>query len=629
MRFRLYLLLSVVAIFSSSCWDSDNMENLFTLNEEMLGAYLKNPERSALYSEFALVLDTTNVMGYLNTYGEYTCFAPTNKAMKLFYEDTGVDSYKELSLDTLRKFVFNHIIENFAIESSTFIVGRLSALNMANRYLSTNPTIDENGLPVIFVNGESRILNRDIEVHNGVIHSIDHVIIPTDSTLVERIVADKKFSLFSKALLATKLDKKLTLIEDYNYDPDGDPSLNPVLSIGIMEEIPQFKKYGYTILAESDSIYALNEVYNFDDLVALAIELYPEGANIDDFTNEENSLNQFVAYHLIDKQIGYNKFIKDYDTRHMFKSHDMYEYLQPMLKNSLIEVKIDRTLNEYNLFNAIPLTDEEDGQYSSVIHIVEGNYDNDALNGVYHEIDNILVNSSEVISEIRSKRLRIDMASLFPEIQNNNMRGTGVEQIFLIPRDYVEGVTYSENTNMIYLNSNVMFEDYQGDELIFGGGGGREVMYDVTIDIMPIPEGTYEIRFGYQPTEGRGVAQIYWDGQPTDIPLDLRVDADDPSIGHVVPGDNPDDPDGFENDKMMHNRRFMKGPACYKAPDSPWYTASNARSSTKSLRKVVGLFTFDEMKEHTLTLKAVQQGEIMLDYIEIVPIEVLGREDIY
>ena len=44
-----------------------------------MGEYLRKHPDS--YSEFTRLLDTTNVMSLLNTYGTYTCFAPDNKAM--------------------------------------------------------------------------------------------------------------------------------------------------------------------------------------------------------------------------------------------------------------------------------------------------------------------------------------------------------------------------------------------------------------------------------------------------------------------------------------------------------------------------------------------------------------------
>jgi hypothetical protein len=152
-------------------------------------------------------------------------------------------------------------------------------------------------------------------------------------------------------------------------------------------------------------------------------------------------------------------------------------------------------------------------------------------------------------------------------------------------------------------------------------------VYDFEITTLPIPAGTYEVRFGYQPTGGRGVAQLYWDGIPTGIPLDLRIYANDPRIGHETPGINPDDPEGYENDKMMRNRGYMKGPASYQVIRTDYYSG-NGRTSPAVLRRILGIYTFDKFSTHVFKVSAVKGGQFMFDYLEFVPIEVLEYEDI-
>jgi len=304
---------------------------------------------------------------------------------------------------------------------------------------------------------------------------------------------------------------------------------------------------------------------------------------------------------------------------HSIKTVDMYEYLEPMCPNTLIEVRTLRTSGEYNIFNmvksgyAVRLTD---------------NYDNDAVNGVYHEIDNLLYYSQDVEQMLTSKRLRMDAASFFPELMNNNMRIGGsriqypsVEWDF--PDGYIERVKASETTIFGYISCDDRFQDYQGDEVFLQTG-----MYDFTITTLPIPAGTYEVRFGWQPTIFRGAAQFYWDGIPCGIPLDLRIDALDPSIGYVKPGTDPNDPDGFENDKMMRNRGYMKGPACFRVINEAWYQGI-ARNSERAIRKILGIYTFDEAGTHEFKVKASRSGQFMFDYLEFVPLEVLETEDIY
>ena len=91
----------ITALFSFSSCDPDAISDdaLYTFKGEMVGKYLEND--SLEFSEFTQLLDTTKVLSLLNSYGSYTCFAPTNDAMYAFYKDKGKKSLKDFSLDSL------------------------------------------------------------------------------------------------------------------------------------------------------------------------------------------------------------------------------------------------------------------------------------------------------------------------------------------------------------------------------------------------------------------------------------------------------------------------------------------------------------------------------------------------
>lgn len=301
---------------------------------------------------------------------------------------------------------------------------------MSGRYVDIGISSDETGL-VYTVNTTSKITEKDIEAHNGIIHVISEVLSPTENTLVEVISADQDFSLFFEALQATGLDKNISLIKDEDYVPDPDYVTRE--NTGVVYNyarvrVPRERKYGFTALMESNETFKKNGINNLDDLKAYAKQaydkLYPQDASISDITNRNNSLNRFVAYHLINKKLPMRLFIEKYDNTgmnyestgetHSVKVVDMFEYLETLCPNTLIEVRTLRTTNEYNIFNMIP----ESGK---AIRLT-ANFDNDALNGVYHEIDNILVYTAEVERMLSTKRLRMDVASFFPEFVNNNIR---------------------------------------------------------------------------------------------------------------------------------------------------------------------------------------------------------------
>ncbi|MGQ1945547.1 fasciclin domain-containing protein [Geofilum sp. OHC36d9] len=622
-------------LFLPGCDSDDVGDSYYTFTGETVGGYISaRPEQ---YSEFQHMLDTTKVMGLLNAYGDYTCFLPTNDALFDFYEHRGKSSLADFSLDSIKIIVYNHLIKDFSIPSGDFSEGSLSNLTMNGRSIEISFQSTDNGVAFI-VNKEAKIIDGDIELHNGIIHTIDAVISPTDNTLIEAIRADGNFKLFYEALIETKLYEELELIEDYSYSPpldlldkyDGQTN-----GIGSILRVPHKRKYGFTALLESDATYAANGINNLEDLKGYAKGVYdlvyPEDADITDITDRKNSLNRFVAYHLLNRKIPREFFIEAYDntgsasgTSHSIKSYDMYEYLETMCPYTLMEVRTHRVSNEYDVFNMV----EESG---SAVRFVDGRTDNPAVNGVFHEVDGILAYTTDVERMLTSKRIRMDAASFFPEFRNNDIRvgkkykGSSPaypSESWKFPAGYIERVETSETTQFGYFNSDDRFLDYQGDEVFLEG------LYDFSITTPPIPAGTYEVRFGYQPTGNRGAAQLYWDGQPCGIPLDLRLLASNAKIGYQTPGLDPSDLYGYENDKMMRNRGYMKAPSSFKVIQESWYSGSSARMSPSALRRILGIFTFTKDDNHVFSVRAAREGEFMFDYLEFVPIEVLEFEGV-
>ena len=629
LRKQLFIALATLAgsFFILPSCDSDNVgENLYTFKSKMMGQFLAD---SADFSEFARLLDTTKVISLLNTYGTYTCFAPTNEAMRTFYQSRGKKSLDDFSMDSLKLIAYDHLINGAEVLYSNFVVGRLPQMSMSDRYLAIS--FGQNG--EAFVNKTSKIIQNNVVVHNGVIHFIDEVLNPTREGIVEVISADPKFSLFYEALLATGLADSLVRYKDDTYDPDNFKHLITVTRESnqwYYHEIPLSRKFGYTLFVESNETYAENGITNLAAMKAYAANIYntvyPNDAQITDITDSRNSLNRFIAYHIINKQLSYSKLIDAYDTGHMLKTIDMYEYLETMCPNTLIEVKKDRLKGKTNILNYI----RETGRAINIT----SNYDIDAVNGVYHEIDGILAYDQYVEAEHSTKRLRFDGSSFFPELTNNNMRGRGITSPgpgpnlqFKLPRNYIDRLSTSEQTIVSYLTADARYQNYEGDEIFLGATSGN--LYDFSIITPPIPAGTYEVRFGYLTNGKRGVAQLYLDNIPAGVPLNLNNYATDVSIGYETPRTVQADMDGFENDKMMRNRGFMKGPACYKVVQPGWSDGENARYSPAALRRIMGTYIFPEASNHLLTVKGLSGGEFMFDYLEFVPTSVLESEDIY
>jgi uncharacterized surface protein with fasciclin (FAS1) repeats len=611
----------LVGVLFSSCSPEDEIENVSTFTQEMLGEYLeKRPDQ---FSEFVRLLDTTKVMSLVKAYGKYTMFAPDNEAMHKFYALKGRTSLSQYPLDTLKMIAFDHLIKSFDITTSEFIEGLMPYLTMSDRYIETNARA-EDGSYNYYINDNSKILTKNIIVSNGVIHVINNVLMPSTLTLDQAIAKDTTFSLFYAALIETGLDEKIRPIRDESYDPVKWKYLdvNYHQGSGSKDEIPESRKYGFTAFIESNATYASYGITTLEQLKAFAAaNVYhedPTDANVSNSKDPRNSLYKFVGYHLANKKMIKQKIIDMYYTKHMLTNYDMYEYIETLNPNTLIEVRKEaKALGGRNFINQLRETGE-------AIQIIEENKDNDALNGVYHEIDKMLIYNRAVVAELSSKRIRMDGAAFFPEFTNNNMRIEDLEQplSWVYPPGYIERLTFSEGTYFSYSNSFGGYLDYQGDEIFLKG------LYDFELETPCIPAGTYEVRFGYQPTGARGAAQLYWDGKPCGIPLDLRITANDPLIGWVLAGSDPEDPFGFENDKMMRNRGYMKGPSTYFDHINKWYGGKVARNSTAVARRILGIYNFEKSGSHRFTVKAIREGQFMFDFLEFVPIEVIENEDI-
>ena len=606
-----------------SCEDEVGTESMYTFKKETMGQYIEsNPD----LSDFAMILQRTKTIGMLKAYGIFTCFAPDNNALKAFYEKKGKTSIDDFTPEELKQIAYDHLISGDSITTAYLGEGRLGKMTMSNRFISVSYSSTD-----IYINSNSKLLEKDISVHNGITHVISEVIDPARYGIAEAILQDEKFSLFAEALVGTGLNYLIQRDMDESYDPNLYTDLiiypketNPAWRY---DEIPWQKKYGYTVFMESDETMNQNGIYDMESLKKYAAEVYdkvyPEDADIDEITDRRNSLNRFVAYHLIDKELSRDKLIDAYDNANQIKIYDMYEYLETMCPNTLIEIKKDRKTGETNLINPIASS-------GKAIRLTNY-YDQEAQNGVYHEVNEMLVYDENVLNEHSSKRLRFDMASFFPEFTNNNIRGRKstlpCAHIFF-PRGYLENIETSEQTTLGYVASNDRLLDYQGDELFMEVQPGK--LYDFTITTPPVPAGTYEVRVCYSTGGRRGVCQIYFDDIPTGVPINLSTSGRDPSIGwqDIFPGD-PIDPYGYENDKMMRNQGYMKGPASYTAPDKAFTQAADGRQSPDILRNILGIYTFDKAAKHRLMVKGLSSGQFMMDFMEFIPISAIESEDIF
>jgi uncharacterized surface protein with fasciclin (FAS1) repeats len=618
-RNKILLLLigcSLLLFLVHGCYDSDDVgDSFYTFTGETVGSYLEaKPET---YSEFAKAIKKAELDDLLKTYNKYTCFAPTNKAMQTYYNALGKSSLEELSDSAVRYMVYSHMIAGKEYKTTEFFEGALSTTNMNSRYLVIGFKAGTSSVDIL-INTNSTIVERDIEVENGIIHSIDRVLTPSTYALPALMGNDERITLFVEALEATGLDDSMQWMRDETYIQPAVAPLSIYPDKGITCRTPKERKIGYTCFVESNDVLAAAGITDLESMKNFAAQvyntMYPEDAGITDTRDRRNSLNRFIAYHLIDKTIHYNNF---FYKANMVQGVTLYEFMETFCPNTIFRVSNDG--------GEVFINRDNDRNVPGIrVLPIEPGHEQDTENGIYHLIDNVLTYNQKVRTLLLNTRIRVDAASLHPEMMTNGYRYekgddpsgvSGDDKFYFFPDGFLKNVEFvSNNTRLYYLQGSNSWCNYQADEMMALG------QFDFIMRLPPVPAGTYEIRFGYTANNNRGILQFYVDGEPQGIPLNMKKIGTDPVIGWM-----PDGTDGgVEVDKMMRNRGYMKGGTSYKN------NTNTGRTHSGALRRIVCTKTWDYDGPHYLRFKSVSANgndQFMIDYFEYVPKNLYAKPD--
>ena len=621
---------------------------------------------------------TGNILSLMSTYGSYTCFAPTNEAIERFlieqdsiywenlraleageitqkeFFDTGIHSP---NLEDLTDSMASEIAKNHLIGKGFLTIdlneGAFPESNFNDRFMTINWQVDEqeNVFPVI--NNSSKIIVADTEVENGVVQTIDRVLNPSTELLPDLLKSQPEFSIYSEALALTALEDSLRKHFDPTYDLGG--KKEKALFSDNMVPYPDTKYYKNTLLVLPNKM--LEEKFgikSIEDLIDLANKWYGKDyydvVDENDYTSRNNPLNRFISYHIIDRQLQYSSgsgtggFVMEnykcnfsgFDSEiNLPNVHDRYDYFETMMPYTTL--KVTKPFTNRELTGEIVLNYAQDKgkrfhnpdmrQHMNAIvypasRVVNElgitNFDQNALNGIIHIIDRpIIYNKVEMQGNILNERMRWDYLSFWPELTNNNVRWRqkdGDNQQVMIPDNYCERLKFYTPDGKIamYPPTGNGPGTYQGDELELIGN------YDFAHRLPYVPEGTYELRFGYQMWSNRGIGQFYVDGKVTGLPIDMRNDSYTSITRVAWLADTGDEETDNENDKAMRNRGFMKAPASIVR--TPGQTIRDWELTVRAILTTVHL---TEGVDHWVRLKNVSTPYdnvgLMLDYFEIVP----------
>ena len=649
----------------NSCTENIDDSDLYTFTGETMVDHFENDPEN--FSDYLTILgkvhpskrSESTMLELLSARGNYTCFAPTNDAIKQYLDSllllnqvTSTD-VNQIPDSIAESIVFNSIIENEneeAYSTTDFVEGALSRTNMNDRYINISYGNDVDGTSVVFVNVDSRIIIKDIEVTNGYIHAIDKVLSHSTSTIGDLVMNTPNTLFFGRLLDITGWDDKLMDYRDESYE-DFEKAGEDVTEVVNGKEwdgrYPEHRYFGYTVFVESDSVF--EEVLGKGNLTVEALKnwlqtngYYSDSNFDDDYTSEDNVINQFVSYHLLPERLPWNRLVIFSNEKGFYNGAmndgsqfqtNVWEYYETMGKHrrtlKITGIKEGKRINRYSTMNLTTYREQSVEIPGVEVNITNGRYNNEAINGFYYTINSLLLWGADVYNKVLNERMRYDVCSLLPEIMSNNIR-LDKSASWFFKSDYFDVIpSMSEETVFQYLpNTNNtgdagQWTNYQTDEFNIKG------VFDFTMKLPPVPyTGTYEIRYGVSANGNRGMAQIYLGTNPNNlppvgIPLDLRVEGPSTSVGWVSDTDLGSDEAIDEKDKAMRNLGYMKGPKYF-------YPASgiSGRDCTNCLRRIIYTGQLNAGETYYIRFKSVLQSsaEFFFDYLEIVPKSIYNGE---
>ena len=252
---------ALVVLGVLSCKKTEIVETT-TADVNIVGYLDKQPDSFSLFRQ---ILDRTETSSFLNAYGAYTCFAPTNSGVRRYLTIIGASSVETADLNTLKDMVRLHLLED-TIYTGSFTDGKLPVITMYGQYLVTSVE-NAGGTSTYVVNRQAAITKSNVKTGNGIIHVIDNVLLPATKTIAQQLADKPEYSIFVQALQATGFYTRLNTV-----------SSNPA-------------DRWLTVFAESNQALADSGITSFAQLSAK----YSQTGNP---LNSNDSLNMYVAYHI-------------------------------------------------------------------------------------------------------------------------------------------------------------------------------------------------------------------------------------------------------------------------------------------------------------------------------------------
>ena len=532
---------------------------------------------------------------------------------------------------------------------------------------------------------DGQIVHQNDSVENGIVQPVNKVIEKSNCYIADILRDNKTISLFYEALVATGVREEIELIEDATYSKNQPKYKYRSHTHSEVGWVPDKKKYGFTAFVEPDSLYrAKFEEYGVDtskgDLYALydlACKLYDpvygsgddlhrddlkEGWKFENLTDSINPLKRFIRYHIMNRYVpGTNKL-----TSMEIKEHGNYpfgfdaelvnptEWYYTLLPHTMLKVSMLTMLRDENKNNCrgedadkvkrffINRRYYENSDYkirgALIEKDVEAEYESDALNGHYFYVDDLVAFTTDVRDKVQNMRIRMDFSTVFPEVMTNDMRDegnylgddpdntpdesnepkNGKNRYF--PDGYLDGVTVNNDGHLVLRRPHLYYWSWQGDEWnLFGD-------YDMTFRIPPVPfSGEWQFRLGFCSIPTRGVMQVYFDGKPQGIPLDMTKDLNT----EMYLGDRYkkyEDYIKMTDEEKAEYQKVLKNLGAYDDGRSQLIGQKDhpLGNAAGMYRRIICTTDVDATRDHYIRFRVASDGkgnnnEFMFDFFEMVP----------
>ncbi len=288
--------------------------------DQVISEYIETHDQ---FSEFYGLITNANtnnihqnspISSLLSVRGPFTLFLPNNDAMNTYYAEKGITSYTDLSAEEQTKLAMNHII-NAEVNTDNIGLGAIKEVNAIGDYIVTEFDFTD-----IILNKYSRIIDRDVAAHNGIIHVIDKVLEPVTKSVYDVLAEDPSYSIFKQGIDFTGLKDTLDVITF----PYGRYTA----------------RTRFTILAITDSTFNQFGIHSIDELVARYTD------DPDNLGDINNGFYRYMEYHCMAETY----YLSDLELGEKIYPVLSYDNYISVTVNDDYKINQDRTTKEYTAF---------------------------------------------------------------------------------------------------------------------------------------------------------------------------------------------------------------------------------------------------------------------------------------